>query len=192
MKLILSYMFALLLILPISYAADYDVDPAESSIQEFNQAVESWKQLQEELQSLPSGYLQDATHLGEYAERMHKLLLEMHTATADLPLSETTKVCLDYALHQGCDLCTCTAECCQKAKEGNRMVSETEVNLLEAKAEKSGCECTLPIRLAIRHDLHKIGVSDQETIDMILMIPKGAEYQGLSSIDWKKVAPKKE
>ena len=61
-----------------------------------------------------------------------------------------------------------------------------------AKAEKSACECTLPIRLAIRQDLLNIGVSDQETIDMILMIPKGTAYQGLSAIDWKEAAAKKE
>lgn len=188
MKSIQSILLTCLLIFSFSKAADSNPGSPESPVQKFNQAAESWKQLQKEIETLPAGTLKQAAHLSEYAGRMNKVIMEMHNATQDLPVSETTKVCLDYALHKTCDLCNCTAECCEKAKAENRTVSPEEMDAIVVKAEKSACKCTLPIRLAIRHDLQKAGVSDQETLDLILMIPEGAEYKGVAEVVWEKAS----
>jgi hypothetical protein len=181
---IVTSLFAVLLTL--SAQAELKSSNDEASVKLFNQAAESWKELQSELDALPAGHLKQAAHLAEYADRMHDILMKMHDATAGLPVSETTKVCLDYALHKGCDLSTCTAECCQQATAEKRDISPKEIDAMVVQSQKDACECNLPIRLAIRHDLLKAGVSDRKTLDMILMIPEDTDYQGVSEIDWKQ------
>lgn len=185
MKSFVSASLAILFLLGTAWAREADGN-AKASIERFNQAARSWRKLQKDLDTLPAGHLKQAGHLAAYAERMHGVLREIHDATVDLPISETTKICLDYALHQGCDMCECATECCRKARTENRPPSPEEVDALVVKVAKQACECTLPIRLAIRHDLLQAGVSDRKTLDSMLMIPENAEYKGMANVVWTK------